>query len=143
MAVGMVYFIRVAISQAFNGGEIADDLTLASVLLGTGLVICVLHIYGRRTVQKSEEEATTNIRRIYLFFMLGIFSVTGLISLPSAIYQTIRYFIVEEPSYYYQYQPQAPSTELAIAIVFLLLWAYFMFRVVREMRHRDRGEIEG
>lgn len=138
MTVGMVYFVKVAIGQAFDGGEISNDLTLASVLLGTGLVICILHVYGRRAVQKREEEATTNIRRIYLFFMLGIYSLTGLISLPLAIYQTIRYFTVE-PDYGY-YHPQAPSTELAVAIVFVPLWAYFMFRVLQEIRQRNRGD---
>jgi len=132
MAVGMVYFIKVAISQAFDGGEIARNVPLASALLGTGLVICVLHVYGRRTVEKREEKATATLRRIYLFFMLGTFSLTGLISLPLAIYRILRYYIVE-----YSYPPKAPSTELAVAIVFVPLWAYFMFRVFREMRRKE------
>ena len=95
MAVGMVYFIKVALSQAFDSGEIATDITLASALLVTGLVICALHVYGRHTIEKREEKATTTIRRIYLFFMLGTFGLTGLISLPLAIYQILRYYFVE------------------------------------------------
>ena len=138
MAIGTVFFVKVAVSQAFDGDETSNDLTLASVLLITGLVICVLHMYGRRIMGMSEEETDTNIKRTYLFIMLGIFSLTGLISLPLAIYQTIHYFDEEQ----YHYHPQAPSTELAIAIVFVLLWVYFIFRVSREFKQQNRKEIE-
>ncbi len=128
MAVGTVIFIQVAIRQAFNSVESIDDnLTLASVLLVTGLVICVLHVYGRRAVEKREEKVTTTIRRIYLFFMLGTFGLTALISLPLAIYQLLRYYIVG-------HRDETPATALAVAIVFVSLWAYFMFRVFWEMK---------
>jgi hypothetical protein len=147
MAVGMVYFIRVALSQAFGDGETANDLTIASVLLGTGLVICTLHIYGRRTAEKWMGKISSTPRRTYLFFMLVGFSSAGLVSLPLAIYKAIHYFIAEptyrDYPYYEEVNPPAPSTELAVAIVVVLLWAYFMFRVLREIRQRNRGETEG
>lgn len=138
MAVGTVYFARVAFSRVFNGGEISNDLTLGSVLLVTGLVICLLHIYGRHTVQKSEDKIITNIRQIHLFFMLGIFSLTGIATIPLAIYQTIHYFTAESAYHH----PQTPSTGLAIATVSMLVWAYYSFRLLREINKRNRGEIE-
>ncbi|MBL7120113.1 MAG: hypothetical protein ISS53_05465 [Dehalococcoidia bacterium] len=147
MAVGLVYLCKVAVSRAFDGGEIADDLTLAFVLLGTGMMICILHVFGRRAMEKREDKSTTTIRRRYLFFMLAVSSITGLVSLPLAIYRIISYHIVE-PSYfpgsypYYEPPLHAPSAELAVAIVFVPLWAYYLFRVLREIRHRDETGVE-
>ncbi len=137
MAVGLVYFCKVAVSRAFDGGEIADDLTLAFVLLGTGMMICILHVFGRHAMEKREDKSTTTIRRRYLFVMLAVFSITGLVSLPLAIYQTAHHF-VEEPRYRYD----DPSGALAVAIVFVPLWAYYLFRVLREIRHRDETGVE-
>jgi hypothetical protein len=137
MAVGLAYFIRVAVHQAFDGGETASDLTLASVLLGTGLLVYTLHIYGRRTAEKRAAKTTPTPRRIYLFFMLGFFSIVGLISLPLAIYETIHYYIVET-----NYYREAPSGEIAMAIVFVLLWVYFIFRVFQEMKPKEKAEAE-
>jgi len=82
------------------------------------------------------------MRRTYLFFMLIVYGITGIISLPLAIYQTIDYHIADTPLYGRPHSNE-PSTELAIAIVIVILWAYFMFRVLREVRQRDSGELEG
>ena len=143
MTVGLICFIRVAVSRAFDGGEIANDITIASVLLSTGLVICILHIYGRHTLEKRMEKIPSNPRRTYLFSMLVGFSIAGLISLPLAIYQTIHYFIAAEPNYYPAppYRDD-PSTALAVAIAIVPLWAYYVFRVFREIRQRNAEEIE-
>lgn len=141
MMIGIFLFVKVGISQAYDGDAIRNDLTLATVLLCTGLVICILHVYGKRFIPKKEAENTADIKRIYLFSMLGIFSLSGLISIPLVIYKTVYYYIAEEPSrLYYPYSsysppsPPAPTTEMAIAIVILPLWIYFLFRVLREIK---------
>lgn len=133
MTVGVFIFLQVGINQAYDGDAIRSDLTLATVLLCTGLVICILHVYGKYSIPVKEAENTADIKRIYLFSMLGIFSLSGLISIPLVIYKTIYYYIAEEPSRFYS-NPPAPTTEMAIAIVILPLWIYFIFRVLREIK---------
>jgi len=141
---GTISFVYVAIDQAFRASEIASDITVASVLLGTGLVICLLHVYGRRAVEKTTGKAAPTLRRVYVFSMLGIFSLAGLVSLPLAIYQLIDYYVTRtgEPGYG-PYNNPPPSEALAVAIVVVPLWAYYLFRVFREIRQKDMKETEG
>jgi hypothetical protein len=137
MLVGLAYFIRVGIGQAYDDGEIASDLVLASILLGIGLILCMLHDYGRLVVERRMEKPTATPRRVYLFTMLFISSVAGLISVPLSIYRAIEYYYLET-SYY----AQAPQIELNVVAVVVPVWVYYMFRVVRDIRQKNKGEIE-
>jgi len=137
MAVGLAYFIRVGIGQAYDGGEIENEIVLASVLLGTGLILCILHDYGRLVVERRMEKPTATPRRVYLFTMLFMSSVAGLVSVPLAIYRAVEYYHLET-SYY----AQAPEVELTVVAVVVPVWVYYMFRVVQDIRQRDRSEIE-
>ena len=139
VVVGTILFVYVAIDQAFRAAEIASDITVASVLLSTGLIICLLHVYGRRAVEKTTGKTAPTLRRVYLFSMLGIFSLAGLVSLPLAIYQLVDYYVVRSGGPY----SAPPSGALAVAIVVVPLWAYYLFRVFREIRQRDMKETEG
>lgn len=136
MVVGLVYFITVALSPAVRGSGIAGDLTLASVLVGTGLIVYALHIYGRRLVEKRVPGAASTQRRVYLFFMLAVFSIMGLVSLPLAINEIVRHFVLDTGRF-------LSRTPLALAIVFVPLWAYFMFSVLGELRRKGNGEETG
>ncbi len=136
MAVGRIYFIRVAVGRAFGGGEIADDVTIACVLLGTGLLICIPHLYGKRILEKRMEEVPPSPRRTYLFGMLIGLSVAGLVALPVAMYQTIHHFVGDT------YFRSTPAAALAVAIVLLPLWAYYVYRVFREIKQKGEPETE-
>jgi hypothetical protein len=128
-SVGIGYLAFAALSLVYGGRKpIGDDLTLGFTLLGTGAVICALHVWGRRAVEKREEKATTTLRRIYLFSMLAIFSLTGLWAVPVAIHDTARYYFTG-----YR-QVNVPAESLAVALVAAPLWAYYLWRVLRELR---------
>ena len=73
-------------------------------------------------------KGTRSIKRIYLFFMLSIFSVAGLVSLPVAVYAFVHYYI--EGSRHWE----DPSAALATAIVVVPMWAYYLMRVMQETR---------
>jgi hypothetical protein len=138
---GIAYLALVAFTKAYDGSEIADDLTLGLTLLGTGSIICILHVYGRRAVEKLEEKATTTLRRVYLFFMLAVFGIGGIVSLPVAINETVHYYVDDsnETSRYYTRDSSdrdAPSEQLAAAIVLVPMWTYYVFRVLREVRQK-------
>lgn len=83
---------------------------------------------------------TPAIRRFYLFSMLTLSGIAGLVSLPIAIYETIRYYVLDRD---YQYWSEEPSGSVAAAIVIVLLWAYYLTRVIREPRHTDNKESFG
>ncbi len=125
---GLIHVAAAAISGAFDGGEIADDVSLGFTLITTGLIICAIHICGRRIMEKILVKATSGLRRMYLFIMLGITSLTGLIALPLAANDTITYLMEDS-----QYRDD-PSEQLAVAIIFLPLWAYYLFATIQELR---------
>jgi hypothetical protein len=132
MVVGLIILLEIALSHAFKDGEITDSLNSGLILLGTGAVICILHVSGRRAVQRSGQNSLQKIRRVYVFTMLFIFGIAGLVSLPLALIETTQYY--SEKTSYRHYED--PSVALATAIVFIPLWAYYLYRVLREVRAR-------
>ena len=134
-AVGVILFIDVALKTSASGD--AYEISLASVLVGTGLAVGLLHVLGRVLVQRRGNKTFAGVRRVYLFSMLGIASLAGLVSLPLAIHSVVSYYVVEHPSYYHE---GFPSTEAAVAIVAVPLWGYYIYRVIRETAHRKNSE---
>jgi len=132
-AIGAVLFLKILFDFAFNDiNDNSDMLIIASVLAGTGVVIGALHIEGRRILEKRTTTPTAGVRRFYLFSMLIISGIAGLVSIPLAIYQTIRYYALDN-IYWHDF----PSAEVSVAIVVVGLWAYYLFRVLQEPRPSD------
>ena len=133
-AVGFIVFIDVALKDSESG--CGDEIALASTLVGTSVVVGLLHLAGKVLIQRRGNKAFAGIRRVYLFTMLGIASLAGLVSLPLAIYSVVNHYVVEHPSYYHQ---GFPSTQTAVAIVVVPLWGYYLYRVIRETVRRKNG----
>ena len=138
-AIGAVLFLKILLDFGFDEVNDNDEtLVIASVLAGTGLVIGALHLGGKRLLEKRTGILTPTIRRFYLFSMLTVSSIAGLVSIPIAIYQTIHYYRYlpdyPYPEWYYR---DLPSAALATAIVVVVLWAYYLLRVLQELRHAD------
>jgi hypothetical protein len=134
-AVGVILFIDVALKESDSG--YADEIALASVLVGTGAVVGLLHVLGKILVQRRGNRTFAGVRRVYLFCMLGIGSLAGLVSLPLAMHSVVSYYVVEQEYYYHQ---SFPSTEVAVAMVVVPLWVYYLYRVIRETARRKNGE---
>ncbi|MFC1925735.1 DUF5671 domain-containing protein [Chloroflexota bacterium] len=136
IVIGLIFLLQVIFSRFYGGGEIENNLTLAGVLSGTGLFIIVLHVYGRLTIENKNDKATTSLRRVYLFSMLGIFSICGLTSLILTTNQILRYYIVETGN------AHSDETSVALAVVTVLMpvWIYFSFRVFREVTGESTGK---
>lgn len=140
-AVGAILLVTVFLDLVFIEANVSEEmLIVASVLAGTGLVIGILHVEGRRILQKKTGIPTPSIRRFYLFTMLMLSGIAGLVSLPIATYETIRYYVLDRD---YLHFSEAPSGALAAAIVIVLLWAYYLVMVLREPRHKDNNESFG
>ena len=126
-SVGMGLLLRTLLGRAFDTGEpIANGVTLGIVVLVTGLVFCVSHIFGRRAFEKKQGKTANALRRVYLFFMLAIYSLAGLVAVPMAAYETAHYFINGSRPW------ENPAGVLATAIVVVPLWIYYLVLVLRE-----------
>jgi hypothetical protein len=130
-AVGVGYLLTVVFRSAYNNHPIASDVTLGVTLLATGGVICLLHVLGRKALEAKEGKPTPLLRRVYLFFMLSVFSLSGLVSLPVAIYEAVNYYVKPVEEYMYH---SDPSGSIAAAVVIVPLWGYYLMRVMRETR---------
>lgn len=132
LTVGIAILLYVAFHQAFDGGNMDDNIALGLTLAGTGAVICILHVFGKMALEKKDRNITRTLKRIYLFFMLTIFSITGIVALPVAIYALAHYYI-EGSSHW-----DDPSAPLATAVVAVPMWIYYLMRVMRETRAKKK-----
>jgi hypothetical protein len=139
-AVGAGYLLTAAFRSAYNDWPIANDVTLGVTVMGTGAVICLLHVFGKKALESKEGKATPLLKRVYLFFMLSVFSIGGLVSLPLAIYEMASYYV--EPVEEYMYHSD-PSSSIAAAVVIVPLWVYYLMRVMRETRAAKKEEASG
>ncbi len=132
--VGMILFIGVALESSASGHR--EEIALASTLVSTGVVVGLLHLAGKVLIERRENKTFAGIRRVYLFCMLGVASLAGLVSLPLAVYSVINYYVVEHPHYY---DEGFPAMQTAVAIVVVPLWVYYLYRVIRETARRNKG----
>lgn len=124
-AVGLIYFVRIGMMEAYRLEWAYNDIILASVLMGTGMVLSVLHLLTRNMVKRGAEQAVATAKRQYLSWMVFGFGIATLVSVPMAIYQSIQYYRDEIYA--------APATELSLAVVIVIVWAYYLLRTFREV----------
>ena len=136
-AVGVGYLLMTAFSSAYNDWPIAEDVTLGITLTGTGAFICLLHVLGKKALEAKEGKSTPLLKRVYLFFMLTIFSIGGLVALPLAIYEGAHYYVEHVEEYMYH---SDPSGSIAAAVVIVPLWIYYLMRVLRNTRAAKKEE---
>lgn len=124
-AVGLFYFVRIGMIEAYRLEWAYKDVVLASVLTGTGIVLSILHLLTRNRVKAGAEVATAVVKRQYLSWMVFAFGIATLVSLPLALYQAIQYYRGEAYA--------APATEISLAVVIAVVWAYYLLRAFREV----------
>jgi hypothetical protein len=126
-AIGAGYLLTAAFSSAYSDRSVVNDFTAGVTMFCTGTIICVLHAVGKKAVEAREGKTTPLLRRVYLFIMLGIFSLGGIVSLPLAIYETAHYYVQEE-------RWSDPAGAIAAAVVIVPMWIYYLMRVISETR---------
>jgi len=129
-AVGVILCINVALENSESRDS--EQVVLAVTLVSTGVIVGLLHLAGKVLIQRRANKAFAGIRRVYLFTMLGIASLAGLVSLPLAIYSVVNHYVKES------YHESFPSAQLAVAIVVVPLWCYYLYRAIRESARRNK-----
>ena len=69
------------------------------------------------------------MRRVYLFVGLIIFTLVTLISLTAGIPETLKYALLEN-----ELGEESPGETLAIAIVALPIWLFYLIETIRKER---------
>jgi hypothetical protein len=113
------------LDQAFKEG-ILRGLNFAVV----GGVFWLVHQWGRRRFGQNGGM----LEPLYLVSLLAIFAGMTLYSLPSGLYDTLRYYILDSRD---SFSP--PGERLAMAIVSLPFWLLYLSAAVRRLR---AGRIE-
>ncbi len=112
-------------------------------LLLVGAVAWGLHTWGRRRLE-TKEERDGMLHRGYLILLLVVFSVMTLVTLPSAIYDTLRYYILPPLD---EFSNSAhPGGRLATAMVSFPVWVYYLniaLQLVRRQSEQGAGAAAG
>ncbi len=128
--IGLVLFVRIGMLAAYDVDWTEDDITVASVITGIGLIVTVVHTVAKTAVRRSAEDALMAAKRLYLSWLNFALGIATLVSVPLAVYRIIRYYRAA-------ITPDPPATELAVAIVVLIIWAYYLLRLLRETEKGD------
>ena len=99
-----------------------------------GVMILGLHSWGRRRLE-TEDDRRGMLHRGYLVLLLVIFGVITLVTLPSAIFDTLRFYILEQADEFGR--SVRPGEPLAVAIVSLPVWSYYLNVMLRLVRRQD------
>lgn len=131
--VGLVMLANICCKAALEVEWIRNDLWLAFAITGMGVLVCVLHLAGKRDVRKRTGENLTTARRMYVTWMTFLFGFSSFVSLTIAVYQLVHYYRAP-------IVPAAPTTETAMAMVLVIVWLYYMFRLRREASRGDQAK---
>jgi Domain of unknown function (DUF5671) len=132
--VGFVMLVNVGCKAAFELDWSRNSLWLAFVVAGMGILVCTMHLAAKRDVRKRTREDLTTPRRVYVTWMAFAFGFAAFVSLTVAVYQLVHYYRAT-------IVPAAPTTETAMAIVLVVVWLYYMFRLRREATRPNRGDV--
>ena len=105
-------------------GSLISGISLTLI----GAFLLVVHFFGRILVE-TKDERTDVLRRLYLIIGLGIFAIVTVISLASAVPETLRYALLDvRPG------DESPGEALAISIVALPVWVCYLVATLRNVR---------
>ncbi len=106
-----------------NPKQASTDLVNGLTIFVSMLILFGIHQYGISRLDKKEK--LDWLPKIYTFASLIVYSIAGLIAIPTAIYQLANYLITKPEDYTYS-TPEAPATAIAVVILTLPLWIYFL-----------------
>lgn len=122
--------------QAARNAQEADrqyrnDLIQGGTLAVVGGALWGLHAAGRRRVLPEGDPARRFMERAHTIVLLGIFGLAGIVALPMAVYELLRFFLMTGDEMVYG---QPPGASVATAAVFVPIWVYYLLAVLRLTR---------
>lgn len=114
---------RLGLDRAFDEGLI-EGISFALI----GALVWAAHMAGRRWIEGSEDRAGP-LNRIYLILLTVIFGVITIVSLPQAVFETLRYAVLDTGG-----RNDAPGGTLALSITALPIWLIYLWSSIRSVR---------
>lgn len=96
-----------------------------------GALVWAAHMFGRRKIEAPEDRAGP-LNRIYLVLLTAIFGIITIVSLPQAVFETLRYAVLDPASDHYE-----PGEKLALSITALPIWLVYLWNTVRAIRRSE------
>jgi hypothetical protein len=109
-----------------NESQPKSDLINGSIVFVSMLLLFGVHQYA---IYKTAKKLVW-LNKIYLFISLIGYSVTGILSLVISISLLSNYIVFESSASSYQ-TPTAPAMAIALAILTIPLWIYFMLKTLK------------
>ncbi len=106
-----------------NYQQQTTDLVNGLTIFVSMLILFAIHqfaiskIDGKKRLQWLE--------KLYIFVSLILYSIIGLVSIPTSIYQLTNYLLTKPENYSYS-TPAAPAMAIAMVLLSLPLWIYFL-----------------
>lgn len=113
-----------------------DIINGGSRVLVAGL-IWFFHTLGRRAMKKTPVPGDVFLGQAYLVVLLLIFGIVSIVSLPNALFQTVRFYFYV-PVQPYEFRP-APGNALATAIAFVPFWVYYLKTTLTQLSAGRNG----
>lgn len=110
--------------------QFKDDVVRGLALTSVGLLLWGLHTAGLRITENADERRHSWLNRLHRLGLLAIFGASGLIALPLGTYELARYYVVGSVVEFHT----QPGSSVAIAIVFVPIWLYELWHVLRVYR---------
>jgi len=107
----------------FNTQLQKTDLINGITIFVSMVILFSIHQFALSRIK--EKERLQWLNKIYTFASLILYSIIGLVSIPTSIYQLTN-FLLAEPEKYVHSTPEAPAMTLAIAFLSVPLWVFFL-----------------
>ncbi len=111
----------------WDESERKQDLVNGIAIFSSMMILFGLHQLGIKKTKKLETPKW--LVKSYTILSLLVYSITGLIAIPTAIYQTANYFLAEDLTTLYY----APAYSIALVILVLPLW-YIFFKKTLDLK---------
>lgn len=107
----------------FDSSQRKSDLITGISLFISMTLLFVIHQYAISKIKL--ENSILWLKKLYTFLSLILYSIAGLIVIPTSIYLVTNYFLFEIAEDTYS-TPPAPAMALAFMIFIIPLWVYFL-----------------
>lgn len=107
----------------FNTQLQKTDLINGLTIFVSMVILFAIHQFAITRIKGKEKLQW--LYKLYTFASLILYSIIGLVSIPTSIYQLTN-FLLAEPEKYVQSTPEAPAMVLGVAILSVPLWIYFL-----------------
>lgn len=117
---------RLGLDRALDEGLI-EGISFSII----GALVWAAHMFGRRKIETPEDRAGP-LNRIYLVLLTAIFGIITIVSLPQAVFETLRYAVLDPAADRYR-----PGEKLALSITALPIWLVYLWNTVRAIRRSE------